>query len=203
MGIYNLFIAKEVVSPNAVEQVIPREHSALVFQQKFQDFKFSCGERHKFLADVDGKTVCIHGDVLIMNHRGFGLHILLRPAQNRLDPAQHKGHGKGFCDVVVRHCVEALYLACIIIQGCQHDNGYAAFLAKRFADGKAINPGEQDIEQYQIREVLMEFFQAFHAIAGQQHGISRVHQERFENALNRLLVFDHQNGFGHGTHLRT
>ena len=74
---------------------------------------------------------------------------------------------------------------------------------KRFADGKAINPGEQDIEQYQIREVLMEFFQAFHAIAGQQHGISRVHQERIENALNRLLVFDHQNGFGHGTHLRT
>ena len=76
----------------------------------------------------------------------------------------HHRHGKRLCNIVIRHSVNPLHLAGIVVQRRQHDNGDTTLLADHLADGKSADLWKHQVQKYQIRLLLAKQLDALQTI---------------------------------------
>ena len=152
--IYYLFVSEPVFAPCSFQQVATSENAARVFQKNPQDIELLDGELNRGVADRHREARWIEDDIAPSQGVSVRAPRLqgLRSPQHRLDALDDEGHRERLRDVVVRKRVEALHLACIVIERGEHDDGDVAFRADDLAYREAVRLWEHDVKEDEVGE---------------------------------------------------
>ena len=121
MHIHGSALAVEVISPNFIQKLIPRENSTLILQKQTQKVKFLQRQHHLFAAYFDGilrwnntEAADIKGiDVVILTR-------LLCAAQKSFDSRYQLHHSERLCHIIIRAHIKPHDLIVFRALGGQH-----------------------------------------------------------------------------------
>ena len=192
-----------LVAPNLLEDEGRGHCLAMALQQAVQQFKFQVGEPHRLLEPDRLKAFGHQGeaavveDFVVLAGNG-GPHAA---AQQGLHPHQQLLEVKGLGEVVIGAGIEAAHLVLDASQGCEHqdrDLGGALIPAQPLAEGEAIDVGQHQIQQDQVRAVLQGQGLALDAVGGALDLKTAVLQVAGHQVQHVAVVFDQQDAGLHG-----
>ena len=122
----------------------------------------------------------------------------LRPPQDGVDAGDELLHLKGLDHVVVRPHLQALDAVEHLTLGRQHDDGYLAGLPDLGADGPAVHHRQHDVQQDQVRHLLLEFLDGLSAVSGDADVKALLHQVHMDQVTDIAVVLHDQDVAAHG-----
>ena len=122
----------------------------------------------------------------------------LRPPQDCIDPSDELLHLKGLHHIVVRPHLQALDAVEHLALGRQHDDGYLAGLPDLGANGPAVHHRQHDVQQDQVRHLLLEFLDGLSAVSGDADVKALLHQVHMDQVTDIAVVLHDQDVAAHG-----
>ena len=122
----------------------------------------------------------------------------LRPPQDGVDAGDELLHLKGLDHVVVRPHLQALDAVEHLALGRQHDDGHLAGLPDLGADGPAVHHRQHDVQQDQVRHLLLEFLDGLSAVSGDADVKALLHQVHMDQVTDIAVVLHDQDVAAHG-----
>ena len=123
-------------------------------------------------------------------------------AEDGLHPGQDLLHLKGLGDVVVGTHLEAGDLVDGLALGGEHDDGHLGRLTDGAADAPAVETGEHQVQQHQIRLGGAEELQTLVAVGGGDDPIALFLQIEPQELRNVGIVLHDEHGLCHGFNLQ-
>ena len=117
--------------------------------------------------------------------------------QHAFHPGHELGGGKRLDDVVIRAHFKALDPIKDLALGRQHDDGHLAGLPDLGADRPAIHHRQHDVQQDQVRFLLLELLQCFAAVPSDADIKAFLYQIHVDQVGDILIVFYNQNVASH------
>src|SRR5262245_30023163 len=116
-----------------------------------------------------------------------------RAAQHGFYTQSQFAHTKGLGNIIVGTECESRNDILISRFGGENDEGLlAAVMTDSIADGKAVEPGEHNVQDDQVIGTLQGFLQPELTVLGCIDVVSMVHEEIQEPDANGLFVFDNE-----------
>ena len=103
MDVHRAAFAGEGIAPHVLNESLPREHLAPVFQQQAQDLELLLGQDDLPTVHRDGVAGLVHSQ----HAAAVDVHFTLCPAQQRPDAGEQLHHAEGLCQIVVRTGIQA------------------------------------------------------------------------------------------------
>ena len=122
----------------------------------------------------------------------------LRPPQDRIDPGDELLHLKGLHHIVVRPHLQALDAVEHLALGRQHDDGHLAGLPDFGAHRPAVHHRQHDVQQDQVRNLLLKLLNGLAAVAGDADVEPLLHQVHVDQITDIAVVFHDQDVAAHG-----
>ena len=122
----------------------------------------------------------------------------LRPPQDGVDAGDELLHLKGLDHIVVRPHLQALDAVEHLALGRQHDDGHLAGLPDLGADGPAVHHRQHDVQQDQVRHLLLELLDGLSAISGDADIKALLHQIHMDQIADVAVVLYDQDIAAHG-----
>ena len=155
--------------------------------------------RRIHLFPVHDQLIGIQIDDELIKHQLFGRVVGdLRPAQHRVDPGDELLHLKGLDDVVIRSHFQALDAVKNFALGRQHDDGNLGGLPDLGTDRPAVHHRQHDIQQNQIRLLLLELLDGLSAVSGDADIKSLFYQIHVDELGDIAVILHHQDIAPHG-----
>src|SRR6185437_14028135 len=185
-------VTKVADVPDGVEELLPREDLARVSREEEQQLELLGGEIQRRAVALDTAQARVNGqraevDRIVEHHRGHTAR--RKPAQNRLDTQHHLARTERLGHVVVRASCETSYLVRLVAARRQQDDRHGAVRAQVAADFQAIQTGQHEIQNNQVRRLLRHTAQGGWAVLSRRDdeaGRGEVLAEHFADA--RLVV---------------
>ena len=181
---------EHVVAPDRPQDVVARQRPAHLAAEILQQPELLGGQRH-FLAAAQQPVA---GQVqLAFAEMEHPLLALAPPAQERLHPGQKLLDAEGLGHVVVGPEVQPQHDVALLALGREHDDGHVQpVLADQAADLVAVDLGQHDVQQDQIRPGVAGERQAPLPVGGGQDPIALELEVVLQAAEHGGVVFDDQ-----------
>jgi hypothetical protein len=153
MGVHRPLVPLEIEAPHVFQQLVPREHDALVFEEKAQQAVLLVVERQLVFPEERLVQRLIHAQPAGAENRAL---LAQRPAQQRVDPRHKHLVAEGLGDVVVRPVREALHLVPLVAQRREHHDRHFGAGADLLQHLPAVVNGHHHIQNDQIRRLAAE-----------------------------------------------
>src|SRR5918997_6104406 len=158
-------LVAELVAPHPPQERAAREHPAGARGEGHQELELGVGEvhlvaphGHPAAGEVDPQAVVVElVGALARRNRD--------PAHDRPYPRDEFPHGERLGDVVVGPQLQPHDPVYLVVLGRQHDDGYVALGADPAADLRAVELGEHDVEDDEVRLVGLEGLEGLLAVA--------------------------------------
>ena len=181
---------RQQVAPDFAFQLLPADDAR---RRAHEDRQQLQADRHQ-LDRLPGARDLQRGDVdqQIADAQGFGDHRPALATQQGADSRFEFPDLERLDEVVVRTSVEACDLVVHGIARGQHQQWRVAlrFLAQLAAEGKAIHPGQHQVQDDRIVVIRYREMQTGHAVAGVIHGIAFPLQELDHHLRDVAVVLD-------------
>ena len=152
MDVDGALVDIDVAAPDAVEQLLAREHAARALHQEFQQAIFGRPEIDGAAVARDALLFAIEFDVADVEHSGDPLGV--GAAQQRAHARQQFRHRERLDDVVVGAGGEAAHLLALLAAGGQHDDRQLPGFRPRAQTPAELDAGQarqHPVEHDQIR----------------------------------------------------
>ena len=116
-------------------------------------------------------------------------------AEDYPDLFQQYRHGKGLGYIVIDVHGKTPELLLLSIQSGEHENGNLGLPADQFTDPKAVDFGEHQVQQHQIKGLFAKQGQGCHSVPGCCGFVAGILQIGTQQLLDVWLVFCNQNVF--------
>ena len=198
MHIHRAAVAEIVEAPNLIQQLVAGVNPVGCGCQMVQKLQL-LGRRVDLLA-VHDQLIGIQIDHQFVKRQPLGGVVGdLRPAEHRIDSGNELFHLEGLDDVIVGAHLQALDAVKDLAFGGEHDDGNLAGLPDLGAYCPAVHHRQHDVQQDQIRHLLLEFLNGFAAICGNPDVKALLYQIHVDQLRNVAVVLHHQNIPSHGT----
>ncbi len=157
MDVDGALVDVDLAAPDAVEQLLPREHPSRPLHQEFQQPVFG-------RAEIDGAAAARHSlllaiDLEVAEAEHVGEPLGKRPAQQRAHARAQLGHRERLDDVIIGAGGEAAYALALLAARGQHDDGQLLGLGAGPQPAAELDPGEprqHPVEDHEIGGTLLE-----------------------------------------------
>ena len=192
MDVHGAAVAEIVKAPHLVEQLVARVDAVGRGREVVQQLQLLRG-RVDLLA-VDDQLVAVEvDDELVKGQALFCVVGDLAAAQHRVDARHQLLHLKGLDDVVVRAHLQTRDAVAHVALGGEHDDRGLGLLADLRAHAPAVEHGEHDIEQHQIRLLLFKLLHGLAAVIGDTDLEALLVQIHTDEIGDIPVVLHHQN----------
>ena len=198
MHVERLSVAHIIRTPDAVDQLVTRHHTALVLHEVFEQFEFLEREEHGFAAYGDLMLANLHGDIAthqrnIVIHSAGSLGSGLIATHHGTNTCQQLTERVRLGHIIVRTNLKTNDLIDFGALGGEHNNRHTALLTNATAQCSAVNARQHQIKQHQIDAALGEQFQTFLASGGGGHVVPLACELVYQRLAIGFLVFDDKN----------
>ena len=196
MHVERLGVAEVVGSPDAVDELTPREHAARVAQQQLEQLELL--ERHRDLAAVDGHLVPIdiHAHAVGLERTVSEAVVLDLAAQDGPDARQQFPSRIRLRHVVVGTELETHDDVDLAVLRGEHDDGHARALSQLAAHLGTREPGQHEIEQHEVGPRAIELGDRREAVLDDRRLVALPAEKVGERLAQRGLVFNDEDA-GH------
>ena len=150
------------------------------------------------LLPVHDQLVGVQIDDQLVEHQPLaGVVGDLRPAQDGIDAGDELLHLKGLHHVVVRPHLQSLDPVEHLALGGQHDDGHLAGLPDFGAHRPAVHHRQHDVQQDQIRHLLLKLLNGLSAVSGDADIKALLHQIHLNQVTDVAVVLYDQNVAAH------
>ena len=104
---------------------------------------------------------------------------------------QQLAQAKGLHHIIIRAALQPHDAVQLCAARSEHDDGHFGAAPQHAADGDAVQAGEHQVQQQQVRQLLARQVQAFNTIAGFQHLKSLRAQVEHQHFAHSGLIFDY------------
>src|SRR5918997_2823205 len=190
-------LVAELVAPHPPQQRATREHPPGARGERHQKLELGVGEVHLLAAhgypaagEVDAQPVVV--ELVGALARGDG-----RPAHYGSHAGDELAHGERLGDVVVGPELEPDDPVYLVVLGGEHDDGHVALRPDAPAHLGAVELGEHDVQDDEVRLVALESLQGLLAVADGMDLETLPLQGVRQHLLQRRLVVHHEYPAGH------
>ena len=138
MGIHGAAVPEIIVTPEAVQQVVPGKNLLRIGGQQPEQLLFPFGQGHFVIVNGDHVIIDINGKVGDGQLAGFALLLLGDAPQDRPGPGHDFRRAEGFHNIIVCADVQPHDLIRVLAPGRNHDNRHLGHGADRLAYGKTV-----------------------------------------------------------------
>ena len=174
-----------------VADFLARKHNASVAHQVFQNGKFLGRKRHRHAAAAYGAGRAVHREVCHSEHvadAGAG------PARHHTKPRQQLVKGKGLYQIIVRTGIQAGHpVFNAVLRGKQNHRRTVALGAHAPQHLQAADARQHDVQHHGVIFRPQQVIQRVAASKAPVHAVMRRLQLLYQQLVQRLLVFHHQN----------
>ena len=188
-------VAGERVAPDALEQLVARQHEAAVVEQLPEQVELLRRELDLLAADRRLAAAGVDAQVAVRDHLGLELAALRRGApQDRLDPRDELARVERLRQVVVGADLEPDDLVDVLVARGQHQDRHVGALAQPLADLDPVDVRQHQVEHDQRRRVRGRLAERVGAGRRRPDRVARVLQVERDERRDRALVLDDQDG---------
>src|SRR6266542_3171178 len=186
-------VAGERVAPDALEQLVARQHQPAVVEQLPEQVELLRRELHFLVADAYLAATCVDDQIAVPDlGRRQILAVRRRPAQDGLHARDELTRIERLGEVIVRSHLEADDLVDVLVACSQHEDRYVACLTDAAADFDAVDVREIQVEHDQGGRIGHHLGERFAAGRRRPHGVARVLEVERDEGRDRRLVLHHQ-----------
>ncbi len=186
-------VARKRVAPDALQQLVAREHEAAVIEELPEQVELLRRELHLDPVDRRLAAARIDAEVAVGDHLGLEIAPLGRgPAQDRLDPSDELARIERLRQVVVGTDLEPDDLVHVLVASGQHQDRDIGCLAQTPAHLDPVDVRKHQVEHDQGRGVRRRLADPVGAARRSAHRVSGVSQVQRDERGNRALVLDHE-----------
>src|ERR687894_1247753 len=161
-------LVAELVSPHPSQKRAAREHPAGARGEGYQELELGVGEVHLFAPHGHPTTGEVDPQPVIVELVGALARWNRGPAHDRPYPRHQFPHGERLGDVVVGPQLQPHDPVYLVVLGGQHDDGHVALRPDAPTDLRAVQLGEHDVQDDEVRFVGLERLESLLAVA---HGL--------------------------------
>ena len=183
-----------IIAPDNFEKVVPVLGVSGSLAEKEEELEFGGGKRKGFLVEVEGEVVFVEAEGAKGKYDGAGRGAI--PFDDRLDPQEELLGAEGFGEVVVSAGLQPTdTVVGLAFRGeHEHRNVVGTGVSLHFLeDGVAIQTGEHEVENHEVRLAVEDHFQAFTAIMNHFYAVSSALEVEGNQGRDVHFVFDDQN----------
>src|SRR5512141_1753008 len=146
VDVHRASVTSKGVAPDALEQLVTREHETAMVEQLPEEIEFLRRQLHFLVADLHLSAPRVDGQVAVAKNGALGLTALRRRApEDRLDPSDELARVERLRHVVVGSHLEPDDLVDVLVAGRQHQDRHLRLLADPSADLDSV-----DVRQHQV-----------------------------------------------------
>jgi hypothetical protein len=158
-----------VIAPHLVEQALARDHDALVAHQILEQLELTLGELDRALATDDLVGIDVQREIAYPQRR--------RPpgraaAQQGTDAREQLLALERLDQIIVRARIEPLHPGLHGVARGQDQDRYVVFAAQRACDLEAVEPGQAEIEDHEVRRERPPLLERRPPVAGRADLVS-------------------------------
>src|SRR5215218_2116147 len=185
-------VARERVPPDALEQLVARQHEALVVEQLPEQIELLGSELDLLLADPDLPAAGVDDEVTVGKHVRLAVAPLGgRSAKDRLHARDELPRVERLRHVVVGANLEADDLVDVLVARSQHEDRHVPALPHPAAELDPVDVGKHEVEDDELRRARREVLHRLGAGGGGLDRVASVLQvERDERRDRRLVLHD-------------
>jgi hypothetical protein len=188
-------VAGERVAPDALEQLVARQHEALVVEQLPEEVELLGRELDLLLADPHLAPAGVDREVAVRQHLRLELLALGRGApEDRLHPGDELARVEGLRHVVVGADLQPDDLVDVLVPGREHQDRHVRRLPEAAADLDPVQIGEHEVEDDQREVPRRGLDQRVGAGRDGLHLVAGVLEVERDERRDRGLVLDHEHG---------
>src|SRR6185312_9579134 len=202
MDVDGALVDIDVRAPDAIEQLLPREHTARPFHQELQQPVFGRTQIDRAARAGDALLLAVELDVADRQDAGDPLRI--GAAQERAHARQEFRHRERLDDVIVGAGGEAAHLLAFLAAGGEHDDRQRAGFRPRPqtpAQLDAGQAGQHPVEHDEVGRLFLEPGVRLVAAGGGVDVVTLRLEIIAKQHGERLFVFDDQNAGAHRARL--
>jgi hypothetical protein len=187
-------VAREGVAPDALEQLVAREHEAPVVEEVPEQVELLGRQLHLLAGDGHLAPTRVDSELAVLENRAHELPSLgAGTAEDRLDAGDELAGVEGLRQVVVRAHLEPDDLVDVLVSRAEHENRNVGALADAATDVDPVEIGQHQVEDDQQGRARARLLDGVAARAGTAHveaGALEVHPHERRDAR---LVLDDEN----------
>src|SRR5579884_1283200 len=196
-------VARERIAPDALEQLVARQHEPAVVEQLPEQVELLRRELDFPVAHVGLVPARVDAQVAVDDHLGLVCVALRRgAAQDRLDPRDQLAWIERLRQVVEGADLEPDDLVDVLVAGGQHQDREVGRLPNPLADLDAVDVGEHQVEHDERRLLDRDLGEGVLAGRRRLHRVPRVLQVERDERGDRALVLDDEDRRGGRRHQR-
>lgn len=190
-----------IVSPDSIEEDVSCEDSAGIAQEMLEQAELFCCEWDLDLFHGDFMSREIHHEIAVAKLGRAVVRLLFKPSKEGLDAGNQGLGAKWFGDVVVGSQFQTDDGVRFLGLSGQHDDGEhrgCRSRSKAFADLEAVDLRQHQVEDDQIRLLLLGLPEAFHTSLGRDGLKAFFLQIELDQLENVVLIFNDEDFFSCG-----
>src|SRR5262245_44618258 len=201
-----LVLVEGLVITQELQQLASRVHAARPRREVTQDLELRGGQADPALAALDAPALQVDHEVAVADDPAAGGvgEVAVGPTEECLDPAHQLAEAVRLRQVVVGAQLEADHLVDLVVAGGQdEDRRLRAGGTEPAEHLEAVDPGQPDVENHEIRGLVRREVEALFAAAGDRDLVALLLQRVLDAARDGELVFDDEDRGAHGAGLYT
>ena len=196
MYVHRSGIPEVVKAPHLVQQLVSGKDSVGGGGQVIEQLHLLGGRVHPLA--VHQQLVGIHVDHQLVKGQLLPPALVAAvPAEDGVDTGHDLLHLEGFHDIVIRPHLQAGHLVLQLAFGSHHDDGRLAGLTDLSAHAPAVQHGEHDVQQHQVRRKAVEQGHPLAAVCRHLRLEALLLQIELEQLGNIAVVFHNKHFDGH------
>src|SRR5215207_3493012 len=154
-----------LAAPHPPQERAPREHPAGARRERHEELELGVGEVHLLVGDGDPAAREVYAQPVVVELVRALARRYRGPAHDSPHPRHQLPHGERLGDVVVGPELQPHDPIYLVVLGCQHDDGHVALRPDAPAHLRAVQLGEHDVQDYEVRLVALERLEGLLAVA--------------------------------------